>query len=214
MMFARGLILVEGDAEKFLLPVFAASMGHDLDHLGITVCSIAGTNFAPYAKLLTGMGIPFSILTDWDPQGDDKRPLGFNRTLRLVQLIEETRTGKKQDALVKKLQEIDGFAEFCEACEKYGIFSNMHTLEIDLFQTKRFREPVIETLRERKFGPTRLGWIKEWEAAPKALNHKNYLDSIEFIGKGRFAQRLASRLEDVVPLPYIERAIKHVVALV
>lgn len=214
MMFSRGIILVEGDAEKFLLPVFAASMGHDLDHLGITVCSVAGTNFAPYAKFLTGMGIPFSIVTDWDELEGYKTPLGFNRTLRLVKLIEESRTGKKQDALAQKLQEMDEIEDFCAAGEQYGIFSNSNTLEIDLFLLKRFREPVIETLREHKFSAKRLGWIKEWEANPMALNHKDYLATIERIGKGRFAQRLASRLEGVAPPPYIERAIKHVVALV
>lgn len=214
MMFARGIILVEGDAEKFLLPVFASSMGHDLDHLGITVCSVAGTNFTPYAKFLTGMGIPFSIVTDWDPLDGDKTPLGYNRTWRLVQLIEETRTGKKQDPLVKKLQQLDNYTKFCDSCEKYGIFSNLHTLEIDLFSIKEFREPVIETLREHKFSSTRLGWIEDWEQDPKALNNKNYLDMIEAIGKGRFAQRLASRVENVAPPPYIERAIERIVALV
>jgi putative ATP-dependent endonuclease of OLD family len=214
MLFARGIILVEGDAEKFLMPVFAASMGHDLDHLGITVCSVAGTNFKPYAKFLTGMGIPFSIVTDWDPLDGDKTPLGYNRTLRLAQAIERTRTGKTQEALVKTLQAIEEDAEFCDVCEKYGIFSNLNTLEIDMFLAKRFQEAILETLREHPFGAKSLGWIKAWEADPKALHHKRYLASIERIGKGRFAQRLASRLEAVKPPPYIERAIKRVVALV
>lgn len=214
MMFSRGIILVEGDAEKFLLPVFAASMGHDLDHLGITVCSVAGTNFAPYTKFLTAMGIPFSIVTDWDELGDDKTPLGFNRTWRLVKLIEEARTGKKQDALAKRLQEMDKIDAFCAIGELYGVFSNFDTLEIDLFLIKRFREPILETLRENTLSAKRLASIQEWEEDPEALNRKAYLATIERIGKGRFAQRLASRLEDVAPPPYIERAIKHVVALV
>jgi len=37
ILFARGIILVEGDAEKFLLPVFAESIGRPLDRFGITV---------------------------------------------------------------------------------------------------------------------------------------------------------------------------------
>ena len=61
MLFARGIILVEGDAERFLVPAFAAAMDLSLDHLGITVCSVAGTNFKPYAKFLTAMGIPFAV---------------------------------------------------------------------------------------------------------------------------------------------------------
>ena len=80
MLFARGVILVEGDAERFLMPTFAKTLGKPLDHLGITVSSVAGTNFVPYAKLLTGLGIPFSIITDWDPR-EGKEPLGYNRAL-------------------------------------------------------------------------------------------------------------------------------------
>ena len=58
MLFARGVILVEGDAERFLVPVFAKKLGTPLDQLGITVCSVAGTNFTPYAKYLSGRAQP------------------------------------------------------------------------------------------------------------------------------------------------------------
>jgi putative ATP-dependent endonuclease of OLD family len=84
MLFARGIILVEGDAEKFLMPVFAETIGHSLDPLGITVCSVAGTNFKPYVKFLTALGIPFSVVTDWDPREEGKKALGINRALSLV----------------------------------------------------------------------------------------------------------------------------------
>lgn len=42
LIFARSVILVEGATEKFLLPVFAQSMGIDFDHLGISVLSVEG----------------------------------------------------------------------------------------------------------------------------------------------------------------------------
>ncbi len=70
ILFARGVILVEGDAERFLVPAFAETIGKSLDQLGITICSVAGTNFHPYAKFLTGLGIPFAIITDWDPRAE------------------------------------------------------------------------------------------------------------------------------------------------
>jgi putative ATP-dependent endonuclease of OLD family len=38
-----------------------------------------------------------------------------------------------------------------------------------------------------------------------------YLAIIDAVGKGRFAQRLATRIQDVEPLGYISRAIDHVV---
>ena len=92
ILFARGVILVEGDAERFLVPGFAAALDKPLDHLGISVCSVAGTNFTPYVKLLTALRIPFAVITDWDPRGG-KKPLGFNRALNLVRSVEYLRTG-------------------------------------------------------------------------------------------------------------------------
>jgi len=45
-------------------------MGVDFDALGITVCSVAGTNFQPYVRLLgpKALNTPFAVVTDGDPQ--------------------------------------------------------------------------------------------------------------------------------------------------
>lgn len=216
MLFARGIILVEGDAEKFLLPVFAASMGHDLDYLGITVCSVAGTNFTPYSKFLTAMGIPFSVLTDWDPfEHVEKLPLGFNRSWRLVQVIEEARTGKKAGALISELKKLkDDYSKFSDKCEEYGIFSNASTLEVAIFKSKKMTAAVIATLREEKLSDERAGWVDAWEANPTTLHVKSFLALIEDVGKGRFAQRLATRVVGITPPTYIASAIQYVVGRV
>ncbi|MGD9671556.1 MAG: ATP-dependent endonuclease [Hyphomicrobiaceae bacterium] len=209
MLFARGVLLVEGDAERFLVPAFAETMGKSLDNFGITVCSVGGTNFAPYVKLLTGLRIPFSVLTDWDPRGEEKLPLGYHRALGLVSTIEQTETGKKPAKLLKELKDLDDYNKFCEACEKYGIFSNMHTLEIDLFKND-FIPLIIAGLREGEFGDERKALIDEWEAKPKTLEPDKYLAMIESIGKGRFAQSLVARLGELKPPSYIRKAINFV----
>lgn len=210
MLFARGIILVEGDAEKFLFPEFAASMGYDLDHLGITVCSVSGTNFTPYVKYLTALGIPLSVVTDWDPR-PGKQALGYNRSWRLVEAIEETRTGTEQADLLQRLIDIKDYDVFAEECERYGIFTNFHTLEVDLFQDKDFTAYILETLREKKWSKERAGWIDAWEKDASTLQKENYLKMIEKIGKGRFAQRLASRIKNIAPPDYISNAITYVV---
>ena len=79
MLFARGVIFVEGDAEEALVPVFASSLGHNLDDLGVTVCNVAGTNFGPYVKLAEALGLPWVVITDWDPLDGTKPPLGRSR---------------------------------------------------------------------------------------------------------------------------------------
>uniref|UniRef100_UPI003C7E8D64 ATP-dependent nuclease n=1 Tax=Burkholderia vietnamiensis TaxID=60552 RepID=UPI003C7E8D64 len=40
ILFSRGVILVEGDAERFIIPAFADALGIPFDILGITVCSV------------------------------------------------------------------------------------------------------------------------------------------------------------------------------
>ncbi len=151
MLFARGVILVEGDAELFLVPEFAKKLKTLLDPLGITVCSVSGTNFRPYAKFLTALGIPCAVITDWDPRDKNKDPLGYRRSLNLVRAITETRTGRKQAKLVEELkgEASKSYDKFCDRCEKYGVFSNRHTLEIDLFEDG-YADAMIETLRRRE----------------------------------------------------------------
>ena len=209
MLFARGVILVEGDAERFLVPTFAETIGKPLDDFGITVCSVAGTNFEPYVKLLGGLRIPVAIVTDWDPR-EGGSPLGYRRSLELVSTIEATRTGKVPAALIKELEKLENGNKFADKCEEFGVFTNTHTLEVDLFNGK-FGPVIIETLREGNFGKVRRGWIDAWEADPKQLDIGKFLSLIEAIGKGRFAQRLASRMGSLKPPAYIRSAIEFVV---
>jgi putative ATP-dependent endonuclease of OLD family len=53
--------------------------------------------------------------------------------------------------------------------------------------------------------------VDQWKADPETLNAANYLKLIEAVGKGRFAQRLASRIEGIEPPVYLADAITFVV---
>ncbi|WP_122613444.1 ATP-dependent nuclease [Pseudomonas viridiflava] len=209
MLFARGIILVEGDAEKFLLPVFARSLGYDLDHLGITICSVSGTNFQPYVKFLTALEIPFSVITDWDPRAA-ARPLGFNRALELVRTILRIRNRRNPRRIIAELEALN-FNDFEARCDGYGVFTNVDTLEVDLFEDGDFVAPILATLRDEDLSDERSAWVDGWEDDPDTLDIVNYIKVIEAIGKGRFAQRLASRVAGVEPPLYIQSAIDFVV---
>jgi len=207
MLFARGVILVEGDAERFLLPTFAKNLDKPLDQLGITICSVAGTNFHPYAKFLTGLGIPFSIITDWDPrEGAD--PLGYNRAEKLIRAIEFARENKISKEIEAELEDANG-DKLSAVAARYGIFLNDHTLEVDLFRDE-FAAAIIATLREGGFGAKRIAWIDAWEADPDSLDVKKFLSLIDAMGKGRVAQRLASRIGELEPPAFIGDAIEFV----
>jgi putative ATP-dependent endonuclease of OLD family len=218
MLFARGVILVEGDAERFLMPVFAEALKVPLDHLGVSVCSVAGTNFQPYAKFLSALGIPFAVATDWDAREKGKKPLGFNRALGLVETIEMARTGKAPDELMKELEAITDYNDFSDRCEGFGVFTNVETLELDLLGEEAFRKPIFAALREGDFSKKRLAMIGAWEADPAALDKDEekvqFMAMVEDMGKGRFAQRLAARAGGLEPPAYLKNAIAFVVARV
>ncbi|MVO94382.1 ATP-dependent nuclease [Rhizobium leguminosarum] len=206
MLFARGVILVEGDAERFLIPRFAEELEFDLDGLGITVCSVAGTNFTPYAKFLEALKIPFSIITDFDPDGDR----GQKRTVALARLLDGMRTKTYDEEYFDELLSTRDWDRFDESIEEFGVFTNSDTLEVELFNGD-FTAAMIAGLREGNFGDVRTARIDDWEADPDTMEPDKLLPLIEAIGKGRFAQRLSSRIAGIEVPGYIKRAIEHVV---
>jgi putative ATP-dependent endonuclease of the OLD family len=201
MLFAKGVILVEGEAELYVVPALGKLLGHDFDELGITVCSVAGTNFAPYVKLLepNGLDIPFAVLTDFDPQ-DGGRNLGEKRITRLLEHLSSSkeRNGKSP-------------AQLLALARSRGLFLNEHTFEVDLFKCGR-EKSVTKTLIELAESQAAQERAEGWRDDPKTLNAKTFLSDIEAIGKGRFAQRLAGHLRSNRCPDYIKEAIEYVVS--
>jgi len=211
IVFARGVLLVEGDAECYLMPTFAAAMEISLDEYGVSVCSVAGTNFHPYVKLLCALGIPFAVITDYDLIEDV--PRAYNRALKLVETIDEARRGANTSALIKSIKDLATYDESFAKCESFGIFVNSGTLETELFEGA-YAKDMIETLREHGFGKDRKKLLDAWEANPKSYDSVEILKMIEQMGKGRYAQRLAARVPDKPVPDYIAHAINHVIGLV
>lgn len=69
LFFARAVILVEGAAERALLPAMAERLGVNLRHCGITVVSTEGLNFDCFQPLFGERAIPIKLatVTDRDP---------------------------------------------------------------------------------------------------------------------------------------------------
>lgn len=215
LFFAKGIILVEGDAEKFLVPTLAKLIDPtmDLDAFGISVCSICGTNFDPYVRLLghNGLDIPFVIITDFDPKdqkvsqedGDDddvRNSYGEHRVVSTVWGLMEP--PEKKEGIT--------FDEVLMLAPKHGVFLNQFTFEVDLFKTGAEGEffEAISGLTSNKKMKSRFDALSQ---APDSLDPVQFLKDIDSIGKGRVAQRLASIITakeiDVCPT-YIEDALK------
>ncbi|MCR9841179.1 ATP-dependent nuclease [Vibrio parahaemolyticus] len=73
MFFAKGVILVEGDAENILVPTIAKLIGFPLDKYGVSVVNVGSTAFLRYANIFVrkdhaedNLMVPVSIITDTD----------------------------------------------------------------------------------------------------------------------------------------------------
>lgn len=180
IVFAKGVILVEGEAEEFLVPVLAERLGYDLDKLGISVCSVGGTHFLPYVKLLGphGLQMPHAVVTDEDPAaGNIKR--GVSRIRKLIKYLEPTYDEKRLVA----------------AAMKHGIFLTSHTFEVAMWNAGRMKTLRSAFLDLVSNSAARKRAKGNWKDATGNVDFVQLLKDIENnVGKGRFAQRWAERI--------------------
>lgn len=78
LFFARGVIIVEGDAENILVPTIARLIDRDLAESGVSIVNVGGTGFRRYARIFQRkdptqdgeIGIPVACLADTDVMPD------------------------------------------------------------------------------------------------------------------------------------------------
>jgi len=80
LFFARGVIIVEGDAENILIPTLAAILGLDFTTHGISIVNVGGVGLSRYARIFQRTNsaqtngrvfdIPVACLTDMDVMPD------------------------------------------------------------------------------------------------------------------------------------------------
>ncbi len=212
MLFARGVILVEGPAEQYLVPAFATAMGIELDRQGITVCSVAGIDFRPYYTLLSkqGFDIPCVIVTDGDPV--DKNGIQASAGVRRgIRLLPEGPIRQKVENEISK----GDWGSARKSLAKSGIFVGMSTLEVDCLAT--LEDVILSTYEDFVTSERRRESFAQLANAAKQGDGKaaeDLIRRIEEIGKGRFAQRMASRVTKQTGPSYITAAIKQIVAQV
>ena len=164
------------------------------------MCSIGGTNFTPYVKLLgpRGLNIPHVILTDRDPE-EDGEPLVRKRFINILDVLE---SDVDHDDMTTE--------EVIARAGDFGCFVNETTLEPELF-TGGLGE-AMKLVIEQELSPRRatLNRIQAWVDDTDQLDNVRLLKLIERIGKGRFAQALAPSVsEDVCP-DYIREALEYI----
>jgi putative ATP-dependent endonuclease of OLD family len=77
LFFARGVLIVEGDAENILLPTLAALLGRDLTSSGVSVVNVGGVGLRRFARIFQRsrpqdgvVEVPVACVTDFDVMPD------------------------------------------------------------------------------------------------------------------------------------------------
>ncbi len=125
LLFAKGIILVEGDAEQILVPeMFKKVFGVSLDEIGVSLINIGSTGFENVATIFHSDRIQkdCAILTDLDQSivtlpADPKDDDGYEKHCRVSQESGEERKEKLTD--------------FCEGNEFLELFFADYTFEVD-----------------------------------------------------------------------------------
>ena len=78
MFFARGLLIVEGDAENILIPTLAHLLGRDLTENGVSIVNVGGTGLRRFARIYQRrypdkdgtISVPVACVADLDVMPD------------------------------------------------------------------------------------------------------------------------------------------------
>ncbi|MGV9706283.1 ATP-dependent nuclease [Streptomyces sp. NPDC003483] len=200
ILFCSAVILVEGAAETYLIPEIARSLGFDLDMYGVIVVSVAGTDFAPYRTLLgeTSLNVPHVIITDGDPTNKKGEyiHLGPKRAAKLQDAARPRGAVKEVDKLAAFGKDFATLPFRCKATED-DIFIGPKTLEVDLVGL--LSSELVSAHNELDVSQKLQAQMCDAVQAIKDGNggdqeEQELLRRINYVSKGRYAQRLAAHI--------------------
>ncbi|EGR0942172.1 MULTISPECIES: AAA family ATPase [Vibrio] len=206
LLFARSVVLVEGDAEEILIPILLKKvLGLSLDEIGISLVNIRSTGFENIAMLFDNERIKkrCSIITDLDDTF-------FDTTIYPTDSDADKK--KKEKALGSKET---GFArkgrldDFCQNNPWISIFYAKHTFEVDFIQSSNsdYLERIVRDVYTKP--ATVNAATTELSSTDIAISGSRALKMANYQGKGWFALTLSKVIDFKVAIPeYIFDAIK------
>lgn len=205
LLFAKSVVLVEGDAEEILIPLlFKKVFGLSLDELGVSLINVRSTGFQNVAVIFHDSRIRkrCAIITDRDAAildtmaapGDSPALTAFKAKCRASDLKGAARQGQL-NAFVAGNQWLSA---------KYAA----HTFEVDFIVAGNVA-PVLDLVPEVYVDPpTRITASTDLSSGDLALYGKRVLTMAANQGKGWFAIMLGKKLDHQTILPdYISDAI-------
>ena len=212
---AKGVILVEGIAEEYLIPQMADMLNLNLDALGIVLCNINSTNFLPFVKILESLHIPYVVITDGDhyyeKNGEKEYHLDSSDS-KIEGYLGIDRIEKICSEMGKKLLEKENNKKKDEMMN-YGFYVGEETLEVDIMSKSRENEEATKIIIDTFNSLTQGGDLKKkrFKENLEASHYWECLKRIEDpdIGKGRFSQVLSSKITKENVPNYIKNAIEN-----
>jgi putative ATP-dependent endonuclease of OLD family len=228
--FGKGVILVEGITEEYMIPQVANLLGTNLDDYGIVVCNVHSTNFKPYVQILKALNIPWCLITDGDCYKNITSTNGAGEEVtkkKYHEIVEDTDSiGYRGTELISKTLrdldictsddlEVEEGSDLQSKLSQYNCFVGYYTNEVDtMIKCNNIDLEVFKKV----YSELRPGGETQQLNFDKELDSKNYWKALKKIdnniSKGRFAQRFASNIKlEMVP-QYIQSAITSIVGSV
>lgn len=222
IFLGKGVLLVEGIAEEYIIPKMAEMIGKPLDEKGIVVCNINCTNFKPYMKMLNSLSIPYSVITDGDfytinENGAEEEDSKRSYHVMEKNVKEDEKTGalgvenaiRIFDALEISVPEDKDYITYFS---EQGYFIGKYTFEVDMMEqtsTEDGKQVFIDTFNllvestQKKNNFKRKFEDQDYEFCLRRIEDQS-------IGKGRFAQIFSGKcIADNCP-EYVRKAIEYV----
>lgn len=192
LLFSKGVILVEGDAEEILIPsLVKQTLGVSLDELGIGIINIGSVSFEYVASVFSDERIQrhCAIITDLDAQVEGAKKgsegaatRGLSRKEKLTNLYHDNRWVKP--------------------------FYAPHTFEVDFFESKANRRFLTDIIQKHYSRDSTITKYTDAIDADEASRYDAVLAIADSVGKGWLATLLAQSIEYDAQIPnYIVEAL-------
>ncbi len=203
LLFAKSVILVEGDAEQILIPELIKKVfGMTLDEMGISLINMDGTVFVHISKLYHEKRIKgyCSILTDKDSAYLEEK----------TDYADEDYLKKLKDAEANGAIRHDELTQHCYGNNYLSAFFAENTFETELILSDNIElfKNVIPDLYQQQ---TRINdWKENLDDGDDPFLCHSALFLANKVGKGWFAIKLSEHLKTSTKVPaYILKAISH-----
>ncbi|NBF15547.1 AAA family ATPase [Pseudomonas sp. Fl4BN2] len=205
LLFARGVILIEGDAEEFIIPALVKTViGVSLDELGISLINIRSTGFENIACVFHPSRIrrSCSIVTDLDKAitGTDVLETD-SETIRAY----KSKISGSAESGRARMTRLENYSRNNPFLHTYYA---QHTFEVDFLMADNTHEVISVVDSVYTDIPTRRAAKAELMDADIGVAGKRILTMANYLGKGWFAILLADNISRVTNIPeYILEAV-------